>query len=133
MSFWSTKYYVHKDNIIMKLPSLFRKANYQRFHIEPRYYDPVKEDIEEREARIRREVSGDKSAEQYIGRSSRISGSFSKPKSRGGGASATLTQLIIMVMLSCMIMGYLYVGNIALYIFATATLLLVYLKYKQIL
>ena len=29
----------------MKLPGLMSKAKYQRFHIEPRYYDPVKEDI----------------------------------------------------------------------------------------
>ncbi len=116
----------------MKLPSLFRKAKYQRFHIEPRYYDPVKEEIDEREERIRKELRGNKNKDSYTGHSSRIAGSFSKSKSRSGGASATLTQLIIMVMLSCLIVGYLYVGNLALYIFALAATLLVYLKYKQI-
>lgn len=116
----------------MKLPSLFRKANYQRFHIEPRYYDPIKEDIDGRKERVRREMWGVKAGRSYSGHSSRIAGSFAKPKSRGSGASATLTQLIIMVLLSCAIVGYLYVGNLALYIFALAVTLLVYLKYRQI-
>ena len=34
----------------MKLPSIFKTPNYQRFDIKPRYYDPIKEEIEENPA-----------------------------------------------------------------------------------
>ena len=31
----------------MKLPTIFRTASHQRFAIKPRYYDPIKEEIED--------------------------------------------------------------------------------------
>lgn len=46
--------------MIMKVPSIFRLPKYQRFEIQPRYYDPVKEDIEKRTDRIRKEIRNQK-------------------------------------------------------------------------
>lgn len=114
----------------MKVPSLFRIAKYQRFRIEPRYYDPVKEEIEERTNQIKRELEakGDQDVEY---RSSRIAGAFKRGRSNSGG-SATFMQLIIMMLLAFAIFGYIYLGNIALYIFATVATLLLYLKMKRI-
>ena len=40
----------------MKLPSIFKTASHQRFAIKPRYYDPIKEEIEERTSRIKKEL-----------------------------------------------------------------------------
>ena len=40
----------------MKFPSIFKTASHQRFAIKPRYYDPIKEEIEERTSRIKREL-----------------------------------------------------------------------------
>ena len=40
----------------MKLPSIFKTASHQRFSIKPRYYDPIKEEIEERTSRIKKEL-----------------------------------------------------------------------------
>ncbi|WP_296699022.1 hypothetical protein [Algoriphagus sp.] len=43
----------------MKFPSIFRTANPSRFDIKPRYYDPVKEEIEQRTSRIKKELEAD--------------------------------------------------------------------------
>lgn len=113
----------------MKIPSLFRTPRYQRFRIEPRYYDPVKEEMEEREAAIRQEMMAN-SESDLNARKSRLSGGFKRARSSSG--SATFMQLIIMVMLSFLIFGYLYLGNIAVYVFALVGSLLLYLKMRRI-
>lgn len=113
----------------MKIPSLFRTPRYQRFKIEPRYYDPVKEEMEQREAAIKQELSSDNESD-IEGRKSRIVGGFRRNSSSKG--SATFMQLIIMVMLSFLIFGYIYLGNIALYVFALVASLLLYLKMRRI-
>ena len=40
----------------MKIPSLSRMPKYKRFNFEPRYYDPIKEDIQNRTERIKGEL-----------------------------------------------------------------------------
>lgn len=114
----------------MKFPSLFRTPRYQKFHIEPRYYDPIKEEMEERTRQIKRGMQSDTHSE-WAGTTSRISGAFTRSKSRSSG-SASFMQLVIMLLLSFLIFGYIYVGNLALYIFALAATTLFYLKYKRI-
>ncbi len=113
----------------MKIPSLFRTPRYQRFNIEPRYYDPVKEEIEERTSRIKGQLDANESGDLQ-GRPSRIAGAFRKSNSKASG-SATFMQLIIMMLLAFLIFGYIYLGTIALYVFATVSTLLLYLKMKR--
>lgn len=113
----------------MKIPSLFRKPNYQRFRIEPRYYDPIKEEMEQRESAMRQELSSDDEVSTG-NRSSRISGGFRRQS--GNSGSATFMQLVIMVMLAFLIFGYIYLGNLALYVFALIASLLLYLKMRRI-
>lgn len=115
----------------MKLPPLFRTPKYQRFHIEPRYYDPVKEELDKRKEAIQRELDLHNGEVDRPGFASRISGSFRTKKSASTG-SATVMQLVIMLLLTSVIFGYLYLGNLALYIFALLATLLVYLKFKRI-
>ncbi|MEM7109340.1 MAG: hypothetical protein AAF519_14035 [Bacteroidota bacterium] len=115
----------------MKLPSLFRTPRYQRFHVEPRYYDPIKEEMDKRTESIRRELNAGKHEIDRPTHGSRIAGSFKMKKSAGTG-SATIMQLVIMLLLISVIFGYLYVGNLALYIFALLATVLVYLKMKRI-
>lgn len=113
----------------MKIPSLFRTPRYQRFNIEPRYYDPVKEEMEERTARIKNAIDAGKDGnDQYS--SSSLSGAFKRGRSKNTGAS--FTQFIIMLLLAFLIFGYIYLGNIAFYVFVTAASLLLYLKMKRI-
>ncbi|TRX49824.1 RnfABCDGE type electron transport complex subunit D [Fulvivirga sp. M361] len=116
----------------MKLPTLFRTPKYQKFHIEPRYYDPIKEEMDKRTEAIRSELNSGAQEINRPGYSSRISGSFRTKKSASTG-SATIMQLVIMALLIAVIFGYLYLGNTALYIFALVSSVLVYLKMKRIL
>ncbi len=94
----------------MKFPSIIRLPRHRTFDFSPRYFDPVKDEIEERTARIRREVA----AENRNGTSSGLSGQRfdikfeRKDKVR---ASASLLQLIIAATLSILVFGWLYIGN----------------------
>ena len=40
----------------MKFPSIFRVNSPMRFDIKPRYYDPVKEEIEQRTSKIKKDL-----------------------------------------------------------------------------
>jgi type VI protein secretion system component VasF len=118
----------------MKIPSLLRTPKYQRFHLEPRYYDPVKEELQEREARIRQSMLADKirNEENTIRENSSLHGSFTRQRSSRKG-SATYTQIVIMLLLSALIFGYIYLGDVALYTVVGISSVLLYLKMKRIL
>ncbi len=50
----------------MALPGFFKKPEHKRFNIEPRYWDPAKEEREERENRIKSELGMTDDNGQYI-------------------------------------------------------------------
>ena len=119
----------------MKLPSIFKTPNYQRFAIKPRYYDPIKEEIEERTARIKRELEQGKGFQKeedlgnYSGAS--IKGSFASY--RGGKSNQTtsvfssisLVRTIFFFGLIIAAFGYLYIGpEIFAYLSAVAVVAL---------
>lgn len=94
----------------MKFPSLVRLPRHQRFEIKTRYYDPVKEFVEERKAMAKE--SGSENTEELS--VSRIR--FERKKASGGLMSAALMQLIIALGLSGLVVGYLFFGNDVLYV-----------------
>lgn len=106
----------------MKFPSLFRTPTHKRFHFEPRYYDPIKEDIARRTARIKQELSGDKSNNYRAN----ISSAFAR-KSRQSNKSG-LIQFSLIAGMFCAFFGYIYYGNIALYIMLS--IMAAYLLYR---
>lgn len=109
----------------MKLPSIIKIPSYQRFNYEPRHYDPIKEDIEERRKRIRRSLDAERSKGGYSARG-RLEGSF---KRRGAAEdNSGFIRLIVGAVLFAGVVGYLYFGNIALYITAGLGLLYIVLK-----
>lgn len=113
----------------MKLPSLFKTPRYQRFHVTPRYYDPVKEEIDARTSRIKSIVDADKDVlDSGEMPQSRISGSFVTKKRKG----VNMTQPVIILLLVGLLVGYWYFGNIALYTFGLISSVLLYLKIKRI-
>ncbi len=116
----------------MKFPSLFRPASHQRFRIEPRYYDPVKEEIDARTSRIRAELKsgGSEMPDVPHANSSRLQGAFTRRASKRGGMN--IMQLVILLLLIGLIGGFLYFGNIAVYIILLLSSLLLYLKIKRI-
>jgi hypothetical protein len=111
----------------MKLPSIIKIPSYQRFHYEPRHYDPIKDDIDERRRRIRRSLDAERGkAEGYTSRG-RLEGSFRRRKVADDNSG--FLRLIIGAVLFAGVVGYLYFGNIAIYI-ATG-LVLTYTVFKK--
>ena len=80
--------------------------------MEPRYYNPVKEEIQERERRIIAEINAQKREGTYTP-GTRISGSFSRsaPKKDESG----LLRFVIATLLFGGVVGYLYFGIAAVY------------------
>ena len=100
----------------MKIPSLTKLPNHRRFHIEPRYYDPIKEDIEERTSRIEQEIR-QVGSENNLHRNG-LGGAFVRHSERA--KSASILQFVIMVMLFTVIFGYIYYGNAVFYLLILA-------------
>lgn len=118
----------------MKFLSLFTKApSHQRFNYTPRYWDPKKEEMIEREARIRRELKleEEKGPGDYR---SRIQGSFQAARKRskqtGDSLNATLLRLGIILFLVLFVMAYLQWGQPAFYGLALFIPFYLYLKFK---
>ena len=109
----------------MKLPSIIKIPSYQRFNYEPRHYDPVKDDIDERRRRIRRSLDADRQVGEYSSRT-RLQGSFRRRKVAEDNSG--FIRLIIGAMLFAGVIGYLYFGNIALYIAIGLVLLYMIIK-----
>jgi len=93
----------------MKFPSLFRMPRHQRFKFEPRYYDPIKEDIERRTQEVKAQLS----QSQTNNYRTTISNSFERKSRRGNKTS--LFQLVLILVLSISFVGYLYFGPDVLY------------------
>ena len=110
----------------MKLPSIINIPAYQRFKFEPRFYDPIKDDIDGRRKRIRRQIDGDKRRGTDSSRT-RLEGSFARRVPHVGKSS--FLRLIVGAILFSGVVGYLFYGNIALYI--TMALVLGYLISKK--
>ena len=110
----------------MKFPSLFRTPQHQRFRVLPRYYDPIKEDIEHRTQRIRRELEIEKDGGPI---QSSISGAFGR-RAREGRKSSMVQLLLVLFFLTASF-GYLYFGNDILYLFLMVIPVYLYFRLKR--
>jgi hypothetical protein len=95
----------------MKFPSLSRIPKYKRFNFEPRYYDPIKEDIKNRTQRIKGElnVTSARSHRQHI------KDAFAHREKRQ--KSSDFMQLLLIIILLGAFGGWIIYGNVALYVF----------------
>lgn len=105
----------------MKLPSIFKTASHQRFAIKPRYYDPIKEEIEERTSRIKKELEQEGLIEPEEDRSSpslgrsAMKGSFSsyrgmKTRDTAVFNSTGLIRTLLFLAMVTAVFGYIYLG-----------------------
>jgi len=109
----------------MKFPSLFRTPKPQRFRIEPRYYDPIKEDIEERTEKIKRQLSGG----QEFDFKSNISGVFSRRRTEN--RQSNFLQIGLVALFFGIAVGYLFYGNNIFYLLLIFIPVYLYLKLKR--
>ena len=106
----------------MKLPSIFKTASHQRFSIKPRYYDPIKEEIEERTSRIKRELeeegliqSEEDSNSSSFPRRSAMKASFSsyrgmKTRDTSVFNSIGIIRTLLFLGMVAAAFGYIYIG-----------------------
>jgi len=103
----------------MKLPSIFKTASHQRFEIKPRYYDPIKEEIEARTAHIKMELEREgeieQSSDSQSPRRPMMKGSFAtfrsnKPREKAVFDSSTLLRTVLFLGMVLSAFGYIYIG-----------------------
>lgn len=88
----------------MKVPSIFRLPKYQRFEIQPRHYDPVREDIEQRTNRIKKEISLAREGKEVES----IRDAFKAR--RASNKSADLFQVLMIIIIAVSLGGYVFYG-----------------------
>jgi len=123
----------------MKFLSVFTKApKHQRFNYSPRFYDAQKEEMEERERRIKTELArkqGTLKPEDLSGHRARISGAFHQARKRSNpgesSMSATMLRLGIFLFLTIFIIAFLEFGKPALYSLFLVVPFYLYLKFKS--
>lgn len=122
----------------MKFLSVFTKTpTHQRFKYSPRFYDAQKEEMEERERRIKQELERDKgiaTTENASAYRSRIAGSFKAARKRSqpdGSLRATIIRFGILLFLTIFIIAYLEFGRSALYLLFLFVPFYLYLKFKR--
>ena len=107
----------------MKFPSIFRTASPSRFDIKPRYYDPVKEELNQRESRIKKQLEAEgklgdiKEEDRLRNYESGLRGAFSnyqgiKPRDKSVFASTAMIRSLIFLILIGGLGGYIYFGPV---------------------
>jgi len=122
----------------MKIISLFTKApKHQRFNYNPRFYDSSKEEMVERESRIKLEIErerGTLNPDEISGYRGRISGAFQKARKRSNpvsaGTSATMLRLGILLFITVFLIALFEFGRPALYSLFLFVPFYLYLKFK---
>lgn len=105
----------------MKFLSIFTKApQHQRFQFRPRYYDPQREEIQERENRIRLELEREQGRMPADGGNhrSRIAGAFQAARRRSTPTQSGMTILLrlgALLFLSIFLMAFITWGKVVFY------------------
>jgi hypothetical protein len=121
----------------MKIISLFTKApTHQKFSYRPRYYDATKDEMAEREARIKKEIERERGVanEEQPQHRSRIAGSFQAARKRsksGVETSAVLVRFGAILFMVLLLFAFLEWGKPALYGAFLAIPIYFYMKYRD--
>ena len=71
----------------MKFPSFIKTAKYGRFNYEPRYYDPIKEEIQGKIAAAKRRAAAGETKDEVDAYSMSISAAFAKRERKSNQTS----------------------------------------------
>ena len=109
----------------MKIPSLSRMPKYKRFNFEPRYYDPIKEDIQNRTERIKGElkITSNSAHREHL------KAAFSQRARRE--KSSDFMQLLLIIIMLGTFGGWLLYGNVVLYVFIVVFPLYIFLRTRK--
>ncbi|SHK73433.1 hypothetical protein SAMN04488028_10819 [Reichenbachiella agariperforans] len=113
----------------MKIPSFIKTSRYSRFHIEPRYYDPIKEEIEGKMKAARERLNRQGEEGSSIEYQSSISAAFGKRERRSGQTS--IVQLGLAMAIFALVVGWLFFGNDVFYVFLLLSPLYFYFRLRK--
>ncbi|MCV9387073.1 hypothetical protein [Reichenbachiella ulvae] len=113
----------------MKFPSFIKTSKYSRFHFEPRYYDPIKEEIQGKLKAARERQNQKDSGEDPTFYQSSISAAFRKRERKSSQTS--VLQLGIAVGLFALLLGWWFLGNDVFYIFLLLSPLYFYFRLRK--
>jgi len=128
----------------MKFIQLFNKIpNHKRFGYTPRHYDPLEDEMKERELRLSQELGKENKIEKEDanesdadGHRKRIAGSFRAAKKTvpvQADPSASMMRLALMLVMVAGFISYLQFGNVALYGVALIVVpVYLYLKFRKL-
>ena len=117
-----------------RIPSLFKVARHKKFNYEPMYYDPIREEIKEREGRIKREMqlNNGEIPEGYVSTASNnIRGSFRQNRSKQKDSTGMIRALIF-VILGGGFVAFLYLGQNSLYLLLLFIPLYILIRKKKL-
>ncbi len=109
----------------MKFPSLSRIPKNKRFTFEPRYYDPIKEDIQNRTERIKGEI---KHTSSKVYRE-HIKSAYASRERRE--KSTNFMQLLLILILLGTFFGWIFYGNIVIYAFIVVFPIYIFLRTRK--
>ena len=109
----------------MRIPTLSRLPKNKRFNFQPRYYDPIKEEIEERTSRIKGEINQETS-DAYR---ENISAAFRR-RSRAEKKSGVM-QFAFVILFLLIFIGYLTFGEKIFFSFLLLIPVYIWLKLKR--
>ena len=118
----------------MKITGFFKTGKHQRFHYEPRHFDPDSEEAQKRERRIRREMGNKEDEIEEIKRyRSSIQGSFVKRRYVDSSVNkkGNLRVLLIILILLGLLYGWWEFGNDVVYSLLLLVPFYVYLRLKR--
>ena len=88
---------------------IFKKPEYRRFNLKPRYWDPAKEEREERERRVKAELGLKDDDKTYI---PNIKGQFRQEYENRNGLNSNYALRLFMILTLLFIMAfYVFVKN----------------------
>ena len=109
----------------MRFPSFIRLPRAKRFDFEPRFYDPIREEIAERTERIRREMGGEQNANSYT------PGKITFQRKTSSLPASSLLQMAIAALLGLFTVGWLFYGNQIFYILWLAVPVYLYFRFVK--
>lgn len=113
----------------MKFPSLVKLPKYKKFNFEPRYYDPVKEEIDMRAEKIRLDME----AQQRVGADDRALFKAELEhvlrRRETEDRNSTIMQVVFVLLFIAIFAGYIFYGNNVIY--GALILIPVYILYRS--
>ncbi|WP_017731235.1 bromodomain-containing protein [Nafulsella turpanensis] len=113
----------------MKFPSLIKLPKYNKFNFEPRYYDPVKEEIEIRTSKIKQELEAESriTTDQRAQFKAEMEQVFRRRANED--RQTGIIQAVFILLFASVFVGYLFYGNNAFYV--ALILLPIYILYRR--